>query len=66
MAALRLKDPNLLRMQCYIGGQWVGADGGATVDVLNPATGQKIGTVPRAGTDETRRAIDAAAEAFPA
>ena len=66
MAALRLKDPNLLRMQCYIGGQWVGADSGATVDVLNPATGQKIGTVPRAGTDETRRAIDAAAEAFPA
>src|SRR5579872_3816326 len=66
MAGLRLKDPNLLRMQCYIGGQWVDADGGASVDVLNPASGQKIGTVPRAGTAETRRAIDAAAEAFPA
>jgi len=29
-AALALKDPSLLRMQCYIDGKWAGADDGAT------------------------------------
>jgi succinate-semialdehyde dehydrogenase/glutarate-semialdehyde dehydrogenase len=47
-----------------IGGEWVGADGGGTIDVTNPATGEVIGTVPNAGTDETRRAIAAAEKAF--
>jgi len=63
---VRLKDPELLRTQCYIDGRWVGADDGATIDVLNPATGRTIGTVPRAGAAETRRAIEAAAAAFTA
>ncbi len=47
-----------------IGGEWVGADSGKTFDVNNPATGAIIGTVPDCGTDETRRAIEAAAETF--
>jgi len=47
-----------------IGGEWVGADSGKTIDVVNPATGEKIGTVPNAGKAETDRAIAAAAEAF--
>ncbi|MGH8260534.1 MAG: aldehyde dehydrogenase family protein, partial [Steroidobacteraceae bacterium] len=63
---MRLKDTELLRTQCYIEGRWVDADGGATITVLNPATGRSIGTVPRAGAAETRRAIDAATAAFPA
>jgi succinate-semialdehyde dehydrogenase / glutarate-semialdehyde dehydrogenase len=62
---VQLKDPALLRTECYIGGQWLPADGGATLEVLNPATGRRLGTVPRAGAAETRRAIEAAAEAFP-
>ncbi|MCA8933862.1 MAG: NAD-dependent succinate-semialdehyde dehydrogenase [Rhodospirillaceae bacterium] len=41
-------------------------DGGATVAVTDPATGQEIARVPRLGRAETRRAIDAAAAAFPA
>ena len=48
-----------------IGGEWVGADGGETIDVTNPATGETIGTVPKAGRAETERAIAAAAAAFP-
>jgi len=64
-AAPQLRDPSLLRTRCYLGGEWLDADAGATLDVLNPATRQKIGTVPRAGAAETRRAIDAAAAAFP-
>ena len=61
-----LKDPALLRMQCYVDGAWCDAEGGATMAVVNPATGRTIGTAPVFGANETRRAIDAAARAFPA
>jgi len=63
---MQLKDPSLLRQQAYIGGAWIGADSGRSTDVINPATGEKLGTVPDLGLEETRRAIDAAAAAFPA
>ena len=55
-----------LREACYIDGQWVGADSGETIAVTNPATGQQLGTVPKCGATETRRAIEAAQAAFPA
>ena len=48
-----------------IGGEWVGAEGGKTIDVTDPATGDVIGTVPGSGKAETKRAIEAAAAAFP-
>ncbi len=48
-----------------IGGEWVGADNGATIDVNDPATGETIGSVPNCGTAETRRAIEAAEAAQP-
>lgn len=57
---LKLKDPTLLREANLIGGTWVGADDGKTVDVLNPATGVLVGRVPAMGTAETKRAIAAA------
>ena len=63
---MKLTDNNLFRTQAYIGGEWVNANGGATCDVKNPATGEKLGTVPDMGATETRRAIDAAKAAFPA
>ena len=63
---LRLDDPGLLRMQCPIGGAWRDADDGASCNVVNPATGERLGTVPDMGAAETRTAIDAAAAAFPA
>jgi succinate-semialdehyde dehydrogenase/glutarate-semialdehyde dehydrogenase len=65
-ATLSLKDPALLRQQCYIDGKWVDADSGKTVDVTNPATGEVIGTIPNMGAAETRRAIEAANKAWPA
>ncbi len=55
---------SLMREQMLIGGQWVDADGGARIEVNNPATGEIIGSIPKAGAAETRRAIEAAAEAF--
>ena len=64
--ALKLKDPSLLRQQCYVDGAWIDADAGDKLEVTNPATGEVIGTVPQLGVAETRRAIEAAAAALPA
>ncbi len=61
---LNLKDKKLFRQQCYIDGKWLDADSGESIDVTNPATGEKLGTVPNMGAEETRRAIEAAEEAF--
>ena len=61
-----LKDPGLLRMQCYADGAWIDADSGATKAVANPANGRTIGTVPKCGATETARAIAAADRAWPA
>jgi succinate-semialdehyde dehydrogenase/glutarate-semialdehyde dehydrogenase len=55
-----------LREANLVAGEWIGADGGGTIPVTNPATGDRLGTVPKCGAAETARAIDAAAEAFPA
>ena len=63
---LTLKDPSLLRSSCYIDGEWVAADAGATITVTNPATGETVGTVPKMGQAETRRTIEAANAAWPA
>jgi succinate-semialdehyde dehydrogenase/glutarate-semialdehyde dehydrogenase len=54
----------LFRSHAYINGQWLGADNEATFEVKNPATGEVLAKVPRLGTEETRRAISAAAHAF--
>jgi succinate-semialdehyde dehydrogenase / glutarate-semialdehyde dehydrogenase len=61
---MHLKDPSLLKSQCFIDGQWVAADSGAVREVRNPATGELLATVPDAGAAETRRAIEAARRAF--
>ena len=48
----------------YIDGQWVEADSGETVEVLNPANGKTLAEIPKMGTDETERAIAAAKSAL--
>jgi succinate-semialdehyde dehydrogenase / glutarate-semialdehyde dehydrogenase len=62
---MKLRDSKLLRQQCFIGGAWAAADNGATLDVNNPATAHKLGSIPNMGAAETRRAIAAAAAALP-
>ncbi|MFD4249314.1 NAD-dependent succinate-semialdehyde dehydrogenase [Amycolatopsis thermoflava] len=52
-------------MRCYVDGEWISADSGDTLEVLDPATGELVGTVPALGAKETRRAIEAAAAALP-
>ncbi len=63
---IQLKDPSLLRQQAYVNGNWCDADSGESCAVTNPATGDVIGTVPKMGAAETRRAIAAADAAWPA
>ncbi|WP_201508909.1 NAD-dependent succinate-semialdehyde dehydrogenase [Psychrobacter alimentarius] len=57
---MQLKNNALFRQQAFINGVWCDADNKQTHEVLNPATGEVIGTVPMMGGDETRRAIEAA------
>lgn len=61
---LPLKDPTLLKQKCYLAGDWSDADRNETMVVTNPASGNTLGTVPKMGAAETRRAIDAAASAL--
>lgn len=63
---MRLKDQGLFHTKCYIDGDWADADSGETIEVTNPANGDVLGTVPRMGGAETRRAIEAANAAWPA
>lgn len=61
---MQLKLNPFLREANLIGGEWVSGNSGATIDVINPADGQKLGRVPKSGASETARAIEAAHEAF--
>ncbi len=62
---LPLKERSLFRQQGYVDGRWTDADSGQTLEVTNPATGEVLGTVPKMGAAETRRAIEAAERAWP-
>jgi succinate-semialdehyde dehydrogenase / glutarate-semialdehyde dehydrogenase len=64
MTTFSLQDQKLFRSQAFIGGKWCDADNGAMLKVNNPATGEILGTVPMMGAAETRRAIEAAKNAF--
>ncbi|MCX8278822.1 NAD-dependent succinate-semialdehyde dehydrogenase [Phyllobacterium sp. 0TCS1.6C] len=59
-----LKDKGLFRQQALIGGDWRDAASGADVDVTNPATLDRLGTIPDMDATETRAAIEAASLAF--
>jgi len=59
-----LKDSALLREAALINGQWVAS---AAFDIINnPATGEKVGTMPNMGAVEATQAVEAAQAAFPA
>ncbi len=66
MLTTRLQDPSLLAQLAYVDGHWVAADSGATLDILDPASGQVLARVPAMDVLDTRRAIDAAERAWPA
>ncbi len=51
-------------IQLQIAGQWVGGAAGATLAILNPATGEAIGTVAKAEKADLDRALAAAEAGF--
>lgn len=55
----------LSRAHFFIGGDWVESDGQlAPTPVINPATGQVVGSVPTASRQDTMKAVAAARRAF--
>jgi len=50
----------------HIGGEWVEASGGKTFEDSDPFTGEAVASVPAGTREDAKRAIEAAAEAFPA
>jgi 1-pyrroline dehydrogenase len=50
--------------QMFVGGEWVPSQSGQTQDVLNPATGEVIATVPKGTEQDVDRAVTAARKAF--
>ena len=57
----QLERPELLRSQCYVNGQWIGS---STDPVTNPATGDRITSVPHLGASEATDAVERAHDAF--
>jgi 1-pyrroline dehydrogenase len=49
----------------FVGGEWVDAVEGGTMEVLNPATGEIIAEVPRGTQADVDRAVEAAKKALP-
>jgi aminobutyraldehyde dehydrogenase len=49
----------------FVGGEWVDAVEGGTMEVLNPATGEVIAEVPRGTQADVDRAVEAAKQAWP-
>ncbi|HCT9442616.1 TPA: NAD-dependent succinate-semialdehyde dehydrogenase [Proteus mirabilis] len=62
---MKITDNPYFREQGYIDGIWCDAKSKDTVEVIDPATNQPIGTVPNMATEEAKAAIDAAAKALP-
>lgn len=59
-----MKNPAQESYKLYIGGQWVDASDGATLDVYCPANGEKLSAIADATKDDVERAVDAAWKAF--
>jgi aminobutyraldehyde dehydrogenase len=54
-----------LTYENFVGGEWVGAVEGGTMEVLNPATGETIAEVPQGTQADVDRAVEAAKKALP-
>src|ERR1700738_4744637 len=57
--------PPVVKLTNYINGQWTDSHASEWRDVVNPATGEVLASVPLADAAEVNAAIEAAAAAFP-
>ncbi|HVI98004.1 MAG TPA: NAD-dependent succinate-semialdehyde dehydrogenase [Sphingomonas sp.] len=60
-----LADGSLLLDKAFVGGAWIAASDGKVLEVVDPATGAIIGSVPDCTAADTQAAIDAARAASP-
>lgn len=63
MSNLGLKNPDILRTNGFIG-EWCDAVNKKTYDLVNPATGSIVATLPDMDGDDARKAINIASKAF--
>lgn len=61
-----LQRSDLIQEACYLAGQWQTSSINEVIAVNNPATGEKIASVPNMGYEETKHAIASAHQALPA
>ena len=59
-----IESPLLNPIAGYIHGKWCPAESGNSMPVINPATGESIAMVPVMARQETRRAIESAAQSL--
>lgn len=59
-----LSDPRLFREFAYVAGAWTAGGSSRAIDVVNPADGSRVGSVPALTTQDAERAIEAAQVAF--
>lgn len=60
---MQIKDSALFKQDCFINGQWFANQKGKT-DVFNPASAEKLGSIPNLEQAEVQMAVQAAAEAL--
>ena len=56
----------ITRDTIYVGGEWVASTGSGTIEVVEAATEEVMGTVPEGTAEDVDRAVAAARAAFPA
>ena len=54
---VKLSNPDLLKQQCLIKGQWQDASDGATIEVQNPFNGKVIGTIPSLTEQDVKNTV---------
>jgi betaine-aldehyde dehydrogenase len=54
----------LRKLQNFVGGEFVDAKNGETIEVINPSTGEAYATTPLSGAEDVNAAFEAAAKAF--
>lgn len=59
-----LSDPRLFREFAYVDGAWTAGSRARAIDVLDPADGSRVGSVPALTSLDTERAVAAAHRAF--
>jgi acyl-CoA reductase-like NAD-dependent aldehyde dehydrogenase len=58
-------EADVLETHQFIGGEWVPAASGETFDDIDPFTRDPVSRIPASGREDARRAVEAAAAAFP-